>query len=129
MAFSFQVLSDESQVWDDMKPPTNQETGMKSGKKSYKFRTEKQAHHKLLYGCFIFLHILPYSHFCFLSLNPLYKKASTSISVWENKVNVLQLVQKSKYKKASTSISFPMLTPVKLEIKESSMKKARKHSA
>jgi hypothetical protein len=38
---------------------------MKSGKKSYKFRTEKQAHHKVLYGCFCFsfLHILPYSHF------------------------------------------------------------------
>ena len=116
MAFSFQVLSDESQVWDDMKPPTNQETGMKSGKKSYKFRTEKQAHHKLLYGCFSFLHILPYSHFCFLSLNPLYKKASTSISVWENKVNVLQLVQKSKYKIAVVNICGQWWENIRMEI-------------
>ena len=41
---------------------------------------EKQAYHKLLYGCFCvcFLHILPCSHFCFLSLNPLNKEVHLS---------------------------------------------------
>jgi hypothetical protein len=85
MVFSFQVLSEESQVWADIKPPSSQETRMKYAKRGDKTKSEKRETSIPQAFVWLLLRLLfaysPMQSFL-LPLPQSFKQRSASVSIW-----------------------------------------------